>query len=166
MPLIKLTTFVQAPLERVFDLSRSIDLHKFSMNRFAERPVAGRICGLIEQGETVTWKAKHLFKERTLSVRITAMEAPHSFVDEMLTGDFRSMKHEHYFKECDNGTFIIDHLAFESPYGVVGKMFNQLYLTGYMKRMIEDRNGIIKQVAESNQWKHYLVKEGLGIGSR
>ena len=26
MPLIKLTTFVKAPLERVFDLSRSIDL--------------------------------------------------------------------------------------------------------------------------------------------
>jgi ligand-binding SRPBCC domain-containing protein len=163
MPLIKLTTFVKAPLQRVFDLSRSIDLHKFSMNRFGERPVAGRISGLIEQGETVTWKAKHLFKERTLGVRITAMEAPHSFVDEMLTGDFRSMKHEHYFKECDNGTFIIDHLSFESPYGVVGKVFNQLYLTGYMKRLIEDRNGIIKQVAESNQWKHYLVNEGLGI---
>jgi hypothetical protein len=48
----------------------------------------------------------------------------------------------------------------------VGNLFNRLYLTGYMKRMIEDRNGIIKQVAESNQWKHYLVKEGLGIGSR
>ena len=65
MPLIKLTTFVQAPLERVFDLSRSIDLHKFSMSRFEEKPVGGRLSGLIEAGESVTWQAKHLMKVRT-----------------------------------------------------------------------------------------------------
>lgn len=160
MPLIKLTTFVKAPLERVFDLSRSIDLHKASMNRFNERPVAGRLSGLIEQGEEVTWQAKHLFKERTLSVRITALQAPHSFVDELVKGDFTAMKHEHYFKSCDNGTFIIDHFYFESPYGFIGTWFNRLYLTRYMQRMLEERNQMIKQVAESSQWKHYLVKEG------
>jgi ligand-binding SRPBCC domain-containing protein len=163
MPLIKLTTFVKAPLERVFDLSRSIDLHKYSMSRFGERPVAGRLTGLLEQSEEVTWKAKHLFKERTLSVRITASQAPHSFVDELVRGDFRAMKHEHYFKACDNGTFIIDHFYFESPYGFIGNWFNRLYLTGYLRRMLEERNRIIKEVAESNQWKHYLVGEGLGI---
>lgn len=31
MPLIHLTTFIQAPIERVFDLSRSIDFHVASM---------------------------------------------------------------------------------------------------------------------------------------
>lgn len=157
MPLIKLTTFVKAPLERVFDLSRSIDLHKYSMNRFEEKPVAGRLTGLIEAGEEVTWKARHLLKERTLRVKITAMEHGVSFTDEMLAGDFRSMKHDHFFKACDNGTFMIDHFAFESPYGTLGRWFNSLYLAGYMKRMLEERNTIIRQVAESNQWKQYLV---------
>jgi ligand-binding SRPBCC domain-containing protein len=162
MPLIKLTTFVKAPLERVFDLSRSIDLHKKSMIPYGEKPVAGRISGLVEQGDSVTWQAKHLLKERTLSVKITAMQEPHSFVDELVKGDFTAMKHEHYFKVCDNGTFIIDHFYFESPYGVLGTWLNRLYLTRYMRRLLETRNAVIKEVAESNQWKHYLIKEGLG----
>lgn len=163
MPLIKLTTFVQAPLERVFDLSRSIDLHKYSMSRFGEKPIAGRLSGLLEQGEEVTWKAKHLLKERTLSVKISQVKAPTFFVDELVKGDFTALKHEHYFKPCDNGTFIIDHFSFESPYGALGNLFNRLYLTRYMQRLLQARNQVIKEVAESNQWKHYLVKEGLGI---
>lgn len=159
MPLIKLTTFVQAPLERVFDLSRSIDLHKFSMSRFNEKPIGGRLSGLIEVGESVTWQAKHLLKVRTLGVKVTAMKAPHSFVDEGVTGDFTALKHEHYFKACDNGTFIIDHFYFETPYGVLGTWMNRLYLTRYMRRLLEARNEAIRQVAESHQWKHYLVGE-------
>lgn len=162
MPLIKLTTFVKAPLERVFDLSRSIDLHKKSMSRYGEKPVSGRIEGLMEQGDSVTWQAKHLLKQRTLSVKVTQMKAPHSFVDEAVKGDFAAMKHEHYFKSCDNGTFIIDHFYFKSPYGALGALFNRLFLTGYMRRLLEARNGVIKEVAESNQWKHYLQEE-LGI---
>jgi ligand-binding SRPBCC domain-containing protein len=162
MPLIKLTTFVKAPLERVFDLSRSIDLHKKSMSRYGEKPLTGRLSGLIEAGESVTWQAKHLLKLRTLSVKVSAMNAPHSFVDELVKGDFTAMKHEHYFKACDNGTFIIDHFYFESPYGTLGAWANRLYLTRYMRKLLEARNEAIKEVAESNQWKHYLVKEELG----
>lgn len=165
MPLIKLTTFVKAPLERVFDLSRSIDLHKKAMSRYGEKPVAGRLEGLIGQGESVTWKARHLLKERTLSVKVTQVRAPHSFVDELLKGDFAAMRHEHYFKACDNGTFIIDHFYFESPYGALGNLFNRLYLTGYMRRLLEARNEAIREVAESSQWRLYLVEE-LGIRSR
>lgn len=157
MPLIKLTTFVKAPPERVFDLSRSIDLHKKSMSRYGEKPLTGRLSGLMEQGETVTWQAKHLLKERTLSVKVTAMKAPHSFVDELVKGDFTALKHEHYFKACDNGTFIIDHFYFESPYGFLGRWLNTLYLNRYLRKLLEARNGFIKEVAESNQWKHYLV---------
>lgn len=163
MPLIKLTTFVKAPLERVFDLSRSIELHKYSMSRFGEKPVGGRLSGLMEAGDSVTWQAKHLLKVRTLSVKVTALTAPHSFVDELVKGDFTALKHEHYFKPCENGTFIIDHFYFETPYGALGTLLNRLYLTRYMRRLLEARNETIRQVAESNQWKHYLVKEGLGI---
>ena len=36
MPFIHLTTFIEAPVQRVFDLSRSIDVHKLSMQRYAE----------------------------------------------------------------------------------------------------------------------------------
>ena len=92
MPTIHLTTFIAAPIERVFDLSRSIDLHKKSMAHTNEQAVSGTTTGLIDLHETVTWKAKHLFKTRILKTKITGMEKPFFFTDEMMAGDFKSMK--------------------------------------------------------------------------
>ena len=59
MPKINLTTTIDAPIERVFDLARSIDLHKLSTKKTNEEAVNGKTSGLIELGETVTWRAKH-----------------------------------------------------------------------------------------------------------
>jgi ligand-binding SRPBCC domain-containing protein len=156
MPTIHLTTFIQAPAERVFDLSRSIDLHKKSMTKHKEEAVAGTRFGLIEKDETVTWKAKHLFKTRMLRTRITAMKKAEMFIDEQIEGDFKMMKHEHHFKPCDNGTIMIDLLSFESPYGSIGKVFNSVYLTNYLRKLIEARNNVIREFAESDKWRVVL----------
>ena len=158
MPSIHVTTFIAAPVERVFDLSRSIDLHKQSMTRHKEEAVAGTRFGLIEKDETVTWKARHFFKTRFLRTKITAMERPSSFTDEQDEGDFRSMKHVHHFKPCENGTIMIDLVEFESPYGTLGRSLNRVYLTRYLRKLIETRNKHIKQFAETDQWKRLLQK--------
>ncbi len=158
MPTIHLTTFIAAPPDVVFDLSRHIGVHKESMSAFKEEAVAGTRFGLIEKDETVTWRAKHLFKSRFLRVKMTEMKKSESFTDEQLQGDFKMMKHEHYFKPCDNGTILIDLFHFESPYGVLGQWFNNLYLTTYLKRLLEQRNKTIKAVAESDRWKRLLIK--------
>ena len=158
MPTIHLTTFIAAPTEIVFDLSRHIGLHKESMSKFKEEAVAGTRFGLIEKDDTVTWQAKHLFKKRLLRVKITEMKKPHMFTDEQSQGDFKSMRHEHHFKPCDNGTIMIDLFTFEIPYGRAGKWFNTIYLTKYMKRLLEQRNQTIKEFAESDKWKKLLIK--------
>jgi ligand-binding SRPBCC domain-containing protein len=156
MPTIHLTTFIAAPIERVFDLSRSIDLHKKSMAHANEQAVAGTTTGLIELQETVTWKAKHLFKTRVMRVRVTEMSKPFSFTDEMIDGDFKTMKHEHHFKKIENGTLLIDLFSYTSPYGSFGKIAEKLFLSNYMKKLLEERNQTIKQYAESEKWKFVL----------
>ncbi|MFI5133515.1 MAG: cell division protein [Chitinophagales bacterium] len=158
MPTIHLTTFITAQADVVFDLSRHIDLHKRSMAKYKEEAVAGIRFGLIEKGDTVTWKARHLFKNRMLRSKITEMKRPDHFTDEQLMGDFKTMKHEHHFKPCDNGTIMIDLFYFESPYGRLGRWFNTFYLTGYIKRLLEQRNKTIKEYAESEKWKRLLIK--------
>lgn len=158
MPTIHLTTFVAAPVQVVFDLCRHVGLHKESMSKFHEEAVAGTRFGLIEKDETVTWKAKHFFKDRFLRVKVSEMKKPEMFTDEQVKGDFKMMKHEHYFKPCDNGTIVINLLHFESPYGMLGQWFNNLYLTKYLKRLLEHRNQAIKDFAESGRWKNLLIK--------
>ena len=156
MPTIHLTTFIAAPAERIFDLSRSIDLHKKSMAHTQETAVGGTTLGLIENNETVTWKAKHLGKMRLHKIRIASMNKPLSFTDEMVSGDFRSMRHEHHFKTVENGTLLIDLFDFEAPYGNLGKLFSKLYLTKYLRHLLEQRNSVIRDYAESDKWKFIL----------
>lgn len=158
MPTIHLTTFIAAPVERVFDLSRSIDVHKKSLAHTNEEAVAGTTSGLIQQDETVTWKAKHLGKVRVMKVKITSMLASQSFTDEMVNGDFKQMKHEHHFKPIKNGTLMIDLFSFESPYGAAGKLANYFFLQRYLRKLLEQRNQAIKEFAETDKWKFLLNK--------
>lgn len=157
MPYIHLTTFIAAPAERVFDLSRSIDLHKTSMQKYGEVPVQGTTFGLMNLNETVTWKAKHLFKERFLKIKLSFFKRPYLFIDEQVEGDFKSLKHEHYFKEIQNGTLMIDQFRYEIGRGKMGTLLNNIYLVKYMERLLNERNRLIKEVAETGQWKKFLA---------
>ncbi len=157
MPFIHLTTFIAAPSDRVFDLARSLDLHRASMKDYGERIINGKISGLLESGDSVTWEARHLFKKRILKTVVKEMKRPEFFIDEQVSGDFALMKHEHYFKVVENGTLMIDQFHFESPYGRLGKLVNNIYLKRYMQKLLESRNEMIKEVAEGNQWKRYLT---------
>lgn len=156
MPTIHLTTVIHAPLERVFDLSRSITLHKRSMKHRQEDAIKGKTNGLISYNETVTWRAKHLGKMRELTTQITAMRQNDFFSDEMTQGDFTHMKHEHYFKEIGNGTVMIDLMDFGTPYGWFGRIFERFFLQKYMTRLLQERNSTIKDYAESDKWRVIL----------
>ena len=153
---IHLTTFIAAPIERVFDLSRSISLHKISSAHTNKEAIGGITSGLINKNETVTWRAKHLFKIRYFTTRISEMQSPNFFIDEMQKGDFKSLKHEHHFKKIENGTIMIDILNFESPYGIIGKWFNKIYLKNILQKFIVQRNIVIKDYAETGKWKALL----------
>jgi len=157
MPQIHLTTFIAAPVERVFDLSRSINLHQISTASTNEKAIAGVVNGLINKDETVTWQARHLFKTRQFTSRITDMQRPVFFVDEMINGDFKSFHHEHHFKAVENGTILIDKISFETPYGMMGKIVNSLFLRSYLEKFLVQRNAVIKAYAETQKWKAILI---------
>jgi ligand-binding SRPBCC domain-containing protein len=74
----------------------------------------------------------------------------------MKKGDFKSMKHEHHFKAIENGTLMIDIFSYEAPFGGLGKFFSGLYLSNYLEKLLEQRNLLIKEYAESSKWQHVL----------
>ena len=158
MPVIQLSIFIKATVERVFDLSRSIDLHKISTGYSKEEAIAGIKSGLININETITWQAYHLFKKRRFTSVISKMIIPEHFRDEMTEGDFVSFKHDHYFDTAEGGTIMSDIIHFKSPYGIIGTIFNKLYLTAYLKNLTIKRNECIKLYAESDEWKTFLNK--------
>ena len=156
MPKIHLTTFISAPKEIVFDLSRNISLHKISMEHTGEQAIAGTTSGLIKLDDTVTWKGKHLMKTRIFTSRITEMNPFENFTDKMIKGDFKTFEHQHYFKSTDNGTIVIDIINYETPYGWIGSLVNKFYLHAYLEKLINLRNEVIKKYAESDKWRALL----------
>ena len=154
--MITLHTRIKAPAQRCFDLSRSIDLHKVSTSHTKEEAIAGVTRGLIGEGETVTWRAKHFGIVQTMTTIIDDVRPPHFFISRMHKGPFRKIEHRHIFKEDGDATVMTDEFDFEAPFGIFGKIFSLLVLSRYMKKLLESRNETIRRTAESEEWKKYL----------
>jgi ligand-binding SRPBCC domain-containing protein len=153
---IHLTTTMAAPIQRCFDLSRSVDLHMASTNWTGERAIAGVTAGLIGPGQEVTWSGRHFGFSITHTSRITAFEFPNYFQDCMVRGMFRRFCHDHYFETRQGKTWMKDVMEFEAPFGLLGKVAEKLLLQRHMRRLLERRNRCIQQTAESEEWKTYL----------
>ena len=148
MALIKLQTPINAPAHICFDLSRNIDLHTAGMQKYMEKAIAGVTSGLIQLNETVTWQAKHFgFNLRHTSI-ISAMEYPLFFIDEMLEGHFKAMRHVHKFHQKNGFTLMEDEFMFRSPAGILGCFVDAVLLKAYLKNLLLQRNQLIKEKAE------------------
>ena len=76
MTQIKLTNIIDAPIEIVFNNSRNIDIHQYSASKTNEKAIAGKTSGLINKGETVTWKGKHFGLKLKHQSIISEMDFP------------------------------------------------------------------------------------------
>ena len=158
MPRIKIRTEIKSKKEIVFDLSRSIDLHKISTAHTNEQAIAGKVSGLIELNESVTWRAKHFGVYQNLTSKITEFDKPNYFVDEMQEGAFKEFKHEHHFTELNGETLMIDIFNYKSPFGILGELADRIFLEKYMTELLSKRNQVVKEFAESEKWKTVLNK--------
>ena len=161
MPTIETSTEILAPTETVFDLARSIDLHVHSTAQTNERAVAGVTSGLIGLDQRVTWEATHFFIRQRLTVEITQFDQPNHFRDSMVKGIFKHFDHDHYFEETNSGTQMRDVFAYSSPYGVLGNIANVLLVHRHLGILLETRNQIIKQVAESGEADRFLEMDSV-----
>lgn len=156
MPVIQLTTKIKADITTVFNLARSVKLHELSTAKTHEKAIAGKTSGLMELGDEVTWRAKHLGFYQTLSSKITKYEEPYFFEDVMQQGIFSKLEHEHYFKQENEMVIMTDVFKYESLFGILGKLADVLFLKRYMARFLKQRNKTVKHVAETNRDKELL----------
>ncbi len=154
MPKINLTTEIKAPIETVFDLARSIDLHMEGTEQTGEKAVAGVTSGLIGMDEEVTWHAKHFGVWQYLTSKITAFDRPRHFRDSMKKGAFKRFDHDHFFEEKNGVTVMSEVFDFESPLGILGTIVDSLFLARYMESVLREKNQILKVAAETNPEKY------------
>ena len=155
-------TFIDAPLRRCFDLARSVEVHVAGNVHFGEQAVAlgGVTSGLIGLDDRVTWQARHFGVRQTLTSTISLFDPPRFFQDTMLHGAFRFMQQDHFFSTLPNGkTEMIDIFRFAAPIPILGRIAEIFVLKRYMRNLLRERNAVIKQIAESDDWERYIPVE-------
>lgn len=151
MTTIHLKTQIKVPIDQAFDLARNIDFHIKSSEKTSEKAVSGRTSGAIELGETVTWKGKHFGIYWTHKSLITVLNYPNNFTDEMIRGNFKTFKHQHIFVPTHLGTEMIDILEYETPYGILGRLFDTILLKKHLTSYLISRNQSIKLHLETKK---------------
>ena len=152
-------TLIDAPIVRVFDLSRSIEVHLLANVHENEQALAlgGLTNGLVGLGEQVTWRAKHFGLWHDLTSKATLVNPPTYFQVTMVEGIFRSMQADHPFRSLPSGaTELKDTFAIAAPLPILGPIAEALFLRRYMIGLNRERNAVIKQLAESDDWQRYL----------
>lgn len=147
---ITVETRIAAPRERCFDLARDVDAHVETAAFSRERCLPpGRTGGLLELGDTVTFEGRHFGLRLRLTARIVELHRPDRFVDEMLRGPFRRLRHLHEFREQEGTTVMQDHLEWEAPLGPLGRLADRLFLERYMERFLYRKQTALKRLAET-----------------
>jgi ligand-binding SRPBCC domain-containing protein len=149
MPVIEIHTVIDAPADRCFMLSLSVDVHTESVATTHERAIAGVTSGTMKLHDTVTWQARHFGLNLTMTSQIAAYDRPRYFVSQMVKGPFRRLYHQHFFREQDGKTIMTDLFELQAPLGFLGKVAEKCFLVAYMKKFLLMRNAYIKALAES-----------------
>jgi ligand-binding SRPBCC domain-containing protein len=149
MPTISLSAHVKATPEQCFDLSRDVSVHTDSTGSGRERAVAGVTEGLLSLGDEVTFEARHLGLRWRMTSKITEMDRPHRFVDEMQRGPFSWWRHVHTFTPHDGGTLVVDKVDYAPPMWPLSLPVERLFLRRFMRRLLEKRNRFLRELAET-----------------
>jgi ligand-binding SRPBCC domain-containing protein len=146
---IRVETLIQAPIERCFDLARSIEAHVESTSKTEERVVAGKTEGLFELGDSVTWEGRHFGLRLRQGSTITRSEPPHVFVDEGVSGPLKGFRHVHQFVAEGGGTLMVDTFKYDLPMGWLGRIADGLAVERHLRRLLTDRAAYLKAKAEA-----------------
>ena len=147
---IVVETVIAAPVERVFDLARDVDVHTETASFSDEKLVSpGRLQGLLELGDLVAFEGRHFGIRQTFVAKIIEMSPPRRFVDEMVKGAFSWLRHEHEFHIHAEGTLMRDVVVWRSPLGLLGWIADALVVEKHMRWFVATKHNNLKARAEA-----------------
>ena len=149
MPTLIIETKINAPPGICFDSVRDVSLYLKSNEKDFENFRSKKSHGEIVLNETVAFERKVFGVSQTLKVKVTELEKPFRFTDEMIEGNFKSFKHVHEFIPEGGQTLMRDTLVWTSPFGILGKIVDAVWLKSHLRKIVIGRNAELKRAAEN-----------------
>jgi ligand-binding SRPBCC domain-containing protein len=151
---IKESIHVNAPIDRCFLLSTSIDIVAQTLHM---TPVAGQTSGLIVNGSRVMWRGWKFGLPARHETLITGYDRPVFFQDTMASGMFREFQHDHRFQDIDGHTLLIDVVRFSLPFGPLSRPIAKGIVIPHILATMQNRFQLLKRIAEGPDWEQYLL---------
>jgi ligand-binding SRPBCC domain-containing protein len=148
MGTIRVATTIRPPVERCFDLARSVSAHLSSTEQTRERVVSSLASDRLRPGDVVTWEATHLGVRQRLTSKITRFDPPRSFEDEQIAGPFKTFWHRHEFSAENGATVMTDLVRYRTPLGRLGSLAEIVFLDRYLRMFLERRAAQLRTLAE------------------
>jgi ligand-binding SRPBCC domain-containing protein len=153
MFVIKDSIHIDAPIERCFLLSTSVELVARTLGM---KPVAGKRVGLVRGGDQLEWRGWKFGLPQRHETLITKFEPPEFFEDAMASGRFKSFAHMHEFTAIGGQVLLKDTVRFEMPLGFAGRLVGKYVLVPHIRYLLQQRFQLLKRTAESEEWRKYI----------
>ena len=147
MTRLLMRTEIAAPPERCIDIALTVETH-LDYPGSRERVVDGVTSGRMGLNDYVTWESRRFGVPVRMTSKITELDEPHYFVDEMQRGPFKSWRHVHRFERTDAGTLMTDDVEYRVPFGPIGAVVDRLFVRRYMRRLASQLTAYIRTLAE------------------
>ena len=125
---LKRNQFIPQPIEQVFSFfSKPENLEKITPQNL-HFSILTSIPIDMKTGQVIDYLIRLKGIKICWSSIISSYDPPHSFVDEQIQGPFTSWVHSHSFKEKNGETIIIDHVKYSIPFGLIGRIANNIFV--------------------------------------
>ena len=103
---------------------------------------------LMEEGVLIEYEIKLFGFPIYWRTLINEYNPPNDFKDSQLNGPYDCWEHTHIFKECENGTMMIDKIKYSIPFGIIGRMAHFVWVKKELKKIFSYRYESINKIFE------------------
>ena len=100
----------------------------------------------MNEGTLIEYRIKLLGIPIYWKTLINAYDPPKYFSDIQLKGPYSKWDHTHIFKECKNGTMMIDKIVYSIPFGIIGQIAHSIWVKEELNRIFNYRYDIIEKI--------------------
>jgi ligand-binding SRPBCC domain-containing protein len=151
------TIAIHAPIDRCFALSTRVELVQRTLGM---KLISGVTKGHITANSRVVWRGWKFGLPTEHHTLITGFKYPHDgaayFEDSQERGRFATFRHEHFFLQEGDTTQLEDRIHFTLPFGAIGHLPARFLLTPHIRKLARKRFAMIKELAESEDWRQWL----------
>lgn len=143
-------TMVKASMDKVW----AFISHPQNLDRITPDDMSFRIVSEVPEkmynGLIVEYRVKiPLLGWKTWVSELKHIKEGSSFVDEQKIGPYRFWYHEHSIEAAGDKVKIIDHISYEVPFGLLGRMIHPILIRPTLERIFSHRESLFRELLES-----------------